>query len=254
MDLDKIINHEDLELPNSSKKRIKYSYEQVSILEREFEKDKTPSKEKREELARLLGRDKRSIQIWFQNRRAKTKSYEPIQMSPISHFFPYNHLPQRNIEYDETTIQTMDNTFKGMKFIIGTWYFEKEFHIFIDTKKLTFNIEFHSYHWEKLEYSLFDIAGIRQENKSENICHFKMEVYRPPKFCIQVNEDQKQRGWMTSHDFTSSQAFKYRYFDIFLSMDQFKLIIKKLEKIHPRFKEIIERNCVSGLHPFFNVV
>lgn len=253
MDLDKIINREELDLQTSIKKRIKYSYEQISILEKEFEKDKTPSREKREELANMLGRDKRSIQIWFQNRRAKSKSYEGSQMSSISHFFPFYTLPKRALEYDESVPKYLENSFKGMKLIIGTWYHEKEFLIFIDSKKLTINFEFSSQLIEKLEFSLFDIAGIRHENKSELISHIKIEVFRPPKFCLQIKEDNRY-GWVPSHDFTNSQAFKYRYIDVFLSNENLKLIMMKLERTHSRFKDIIESNSISGLHPFFNVV
>ncbi|ELQ75905.1 putative Homeodomain-like, Homeodomain-related, Homeobox protein [Trachipleistophora hominis] len=47
---------------------------QAKILKNYFQKNMFPSTEAREELAKILGMRPRTIQIWFQNQRQKTKS------------------------------------------------------------------------------------------------------------------------------------------------------------------------------------
>ncbi|ORY20187.1 Homeodomain-like protein, partial [Neocallimastix californiae] len=47
--------------------------EQLAILEATFEKNTSPNSKLREALAEKVNMSERSIQIWFQNRRAKVK-------------------------------------------------------------------------------------------------------------------------------------------------------------------------------------
>jgi len=61
--------------PNSTyKKRSRATPEQLAILEATFEKNTSPNSKLREALAEKVHMSERSIQIWFQNRRAKVKN------------------------------------------------------------------------------------------------------------------------------------------------------------------------------------
>lgn len=54
-------------------KRTRATPSQLVILEDEFAKDPSPNAKMREDLAKTIGMPERSITIWFQNRRAKSK-------------------------------------------------------------------------------------------------------------------------------------------------------------------------------------
>uniref|UniRef100_A0A060T7F0 ARAD1B23320p n=1 Tax=Blastobotrys adeninivorans TaxID=409370 RepID=A0A060T7F0_BLAAD len=56
-----------------NKKRQRAKPEQVIILKQEFAKNPTPSAKTREEIGRRIDMTERSVQIWFQNKRAKAK-------------------------------------------------------------------------------------------------------------------------------------------------------------------------------------
>ncbi|KAG0268401.1 hypothetical protein BGZ95_002476, partial [Linnemannia exigua] len=57
----------------TSKKRTRASAEQLAILEDTFLTNQSPNSKVREILAKKVKMSERSIQIWFQNRRAKVK-------------------------------------------------------------------------------------------------------------------------------------------------------------------------------------
>ncbi|EIE80138.1 hypothetical protein RO3G_04843 [Rhizopus delemar RA 99-880] len=56
------------------RKRTRATPEQLSVLEKTFTINQSPNSRIREQLSRELGMSERSIQIWFQNRRAKVKN------------------------------------------------------------------------------------------------------------------------------------------------------------------------------------
>ncbi|KAI8076974.1 hypothetical protein BDF21DRAFT_384740 [Thamnidium elegans] len=56
------------------RKRTRTSPEQLAILEKSFSTNPSPNNRVREQLSHQLGMPERSIQIWFQNRRAKVKN------------------------------------------------------------------------------------------------------------------------------------------------------------------------------------
>lgn len=56
------------------RKRTRTSPEQLAVLEKEFRTNPSPNNRVREQLAHQLCMPERSIQIWFQNRRAKVKN------------------------------------------------------------------------------------------------------------------------------------------------------------------------------------
>ncbi|RGB29115.1 homeobox domain-containing protein, partial [Rhizophagus diaphanus] len=55
------------------KKRTRATPEQLAILEDTFKTNTSPNSKVREALAEKVNMSERSIQIWFQNRRAKMK-------------------------------------------------------------------------------------------------------------------------------------------------------------------------------------
>ncbi|OAD70346.1 Homeodomain-like DNA binding domain-containing transcription factor, partial [Phycomyces blakesleeanus NRRL 1555(-)] len=56
------------------RKRTRASPEQLGILEKTFNINPSPNNRVREQLSQQLSMSERSIQIWFQNRRAKVKN------------------------------------------------------------------------------------------------------------------------------------------------------------------------------------
>jgi len=93
--------------PNPPKKRTRATPEQLAILEETFMTNTSPNSKLREQLSRRLGMTERSIQIWFQNRRAKVKMMHKrscqmqeealrAQMAMMPHFlyrYGYNGAP-----------------------------------------------------------------------------------------------------------------------------------------------------------------
>lgn len=59
--------------PDDSKKRTRVTPSQLTVLEETFNVSATPDSKMRKQLAFKLQMPERSIQIWFQNRRAKVK-------------------------------------------------------------------------------------------------------------------------------------------------------------------------------------
>ncbi|KAJ3412261.1 hypothetical protein HDV05_001020 [Chytridiales sp. JEL 0842] len=97
-------NH-DPEKKRSTKKRPRATATQLSVLENVFSETHHPDSAKRKQLAGQLGMTERSVQIWFQNKRARLRQnerrFEPLNtslqntdpnnsnMSP-NHFLPLN--------------------------------------------------------------------------------------------------------------------------------------------------------------------
>ncbi|KAI8333627.1 hypothetical protein BC941DRAFT_516134 [Chlamydoabsidia padenii] len=65
---------EDHDTITQPRKRTRATPEQLSVLEKTFSVNPSPNNRVREQLSRELGMSERSIQIWFQNRRAKVKN------------------------------------------------------------------------------------------------------------------------------------------------------------------------------------
>ncbi|KAI8137292.1 hypothetical protein BJV82DRAFT_583795 [Fennellomyces sp. T-0311] len=59
--------------PNTNRKRTRATAEQLAVLEDTFSVNVSPNAKHRKQLSEQLGMSERSIQIWFQNRRAKVK-------------------------------------------------------------------------------------------------------------------------------------------------------------------------------------
>ncbi|KAF7725448.1 hypothetical protein EC973_009622 [Apophysomyces ossiformis] len=66
--------HQHIREPSPPRKRTRATPEQLAILEKTFSFNSAPNSRIREQLSRQLGMTERSIQIWFQNRRAKEKT------------------------------------------------------------------------------------------------------------------------------------------------------------------------------------
>ncbi|KAK1349508.1 homeobox domain-containing protein [Hamiltosporidium tvaerminnensis] len=70
---------------------------QAKVLKKYFEINTFPSTEVREELARTLGMKPRTVQIWFQNQRQKTKHrHEGLYNQLYNHAFYNSSLAQIN--------------------------------------------------------------------------------------------------------------------------------------------------------------
>ncbi|KAJ3070363.1 hypothetical protein HDU98_006608 [Podochytrium sp. JEL0797] len=86
------------------RKRVHPSREQTLALEECFRRTRKPSAQERVAIAKSVGINQRSIQIWFQNRRAREKK-ESADLSPQS-----LHHPSRPISESATPSQTTSPT------------------------------------------------------------------------------------------------------------------------------------------------
>lgn len=78
--------------PFQVRHRKKTSKEQFQILEETFRKCQKPSLEVRKDLATKLSMTPRSVQVWFQNRRAKSKNQDDIKGTYIIQFYGSNDI------------------------------------------------------------------------------------------------------------------------------------------------------------------
>ncbi|NXD11345.1 NOBOX protein, partial [Nothocercus nigrocapillus] len=67
-------------LPVRKKSRTFYSAEQLEELEKTFQEDHYPDNEKRREIAAVVGVTPQRIMVWFQNRRAKWRKTEKLNV------------------------------------------------------------------------------------------------------------------------------------------------------------------------------
>lgn len=80
--------------PFEVKHRKRTSKSQLKILEKTFESNKKPDSALRNQLSEQLGMTPRSVQVWFQNRRAKQKK------SKIQNNESTNSINNQNIKYE----------------------------------------------------------------------------------------------------------------------------------------------------------
>ncbi|NXR72242.1 NOBOX protein, partial [Pycnonotus jocosus] len=67
-------------LPVKKKPRTFYSAEQLEELEKKFQEDHYPDNEKRREIAAVVGVTPQRILVWFQNRRAKWRKLQKLNI------------------------------------------------------------------------------------------------------------------------------------------------------------------------------
>ncbi len=70
------------EKPHQKRKRA--NSDQLRILQQEFEKNQNPPTSVRKQISEAIGMPERSIQIWFQNQRAKTKKKKILKLSNMN--------------------------------------------------------------------------------------------------------------------------------------------------------------------------
>ncbi|EPQ29588.1 uncharacterized protein PFL1_02807 [Pseudozyma flocculosa PF-1] len=95
--------------PRGRKKRNKCSPEQLESLEAFFAKNRNPTGKVREELSKRLRMPERSVQVWFQNRRAKVKTLERRGMDPAS-YTPPSRRKQADVRSDEAPKESTAST------------------------------------------------------------------------------------------------------------------------------------------------
>ncbi|NWU08190.1 NOBOX protein, partial [Cephalopterus ornatus] len=66
--------------PVKKKSRTFYNAEQLEELEKAFQEDHYPDNEKRREIAAVVGVTPQRILVWFQNRRAKWRKSEKLNV------------------------------------------------------------------------------------------------------------------------------------------------------------------------------
>ncbi|EOB06387.1 Homeobox protein NOBOX, partial [Anas platyrhynchos] len=109
--------------PVKKKSRTSYSAEQLEELEKMFQEDHYPDNEKRREIATVVGVTPQRIMVWFQNRRAKWRKTEKLNVKgkkkystsalsvptgPGSSGVPL--LPMPDFVHDQSAVLNVDTT------------------------------------------------------------------------------------------------------------------------------------------------
>ncbi|PWN46756.1 hypothetical protein IE53DRAFT_382641 [Violaceomyces palustris] len=200
------------------KKRNKCSPEQLQALEAFFAKNRNPTGRIREELSKKLRMPERSVQVWFQNRRAKVKVLEkkggPGDESNASPKNDRGNAPAEgsrssqggsrrskgnsdasNVKQGEESVTALPAT----ALCIGTWrrvsplicFFSRRLQTltwYLSSDSVGFKLEMP---WTSVKSIVFDgptnpSMAERAEGVNERLGHIRVELARPPTFFMQV--------------------------------------------------------------------
>jgi hypothetical protein len=227
---------------NHHKKRKKYTPEEVEYLESKFQEDPLPDSDTREQMALKLNRDKRSIQIWFQNKRAKLKTSQISNgvvfkqyRAPTgsSNEIVHDSMFQMKSNFEEQRILNM-NFFSCIKCSFGSSEIVNDsIYCFIDTFKKEINIEFSN--MKRIEFDYFDVSNLAI-TMSDHLYHLNIELFRFPRYSMISNQGEE---WRTISDLPPNEQSKL----IILSMprNQLILLVNKMKRVHQRFQSFINK-------------
>ncbi|KAN0059797.1 hypothetical protein ACQY0O_008371 [Thecaphora frezii] len=204
--------------PNGRKKRNKCSPEQLEALEAFFAKNRNPTGRVREELSKKLKMPERSVQVWFQNRRAKIKTLERQGLVPGSYTPPARRkrleaksddsqkpassagsktarVPNRAENPEQPSVTALPTT----ALCIGNWrrvtplvcFFSRRLQMlswYLSSDSIGFKLEMP---WSSIRSCVFDgptqpTMAERHEGIRHPLGHFMIELSRPPTFFMEV--------------------------------------------------------------------
>lgn len=225
--------------PRGRKKRNKCTPDQLRSLEAFFEKNRNPTGRIRLELSRKLRMPERSVQVWFQNRRAKVKTVErrgdagsdsgrkkscSIRLNDRdTHSTPMG-ANDRSARSDPAELEKSVTAIPTSALCIGTWrrvsplicFFSRRLQSltwYLTSESIGFKLEVP---WTSIRSAYFDgpvdpSIAERAEGVRVPLGHFVIDLERPPTFFMEVFRsapvkngiDGKPRhSWRQCEDFT----------------------------------------------------
>jgi hypothetical protein len=231
--IDGVSNNKLEERESETKKRIKYTTAQLTILEKEFQANNNPNAEQREKIAILVGRDQRSIQIWFQNRRAKLKTSNGKAGDEIvfKEFYPKKEErvdENLSLNFDNTAMTLYENVFPTLQFLVGK-FVTRDCWIYLDIQKFQMNFDFRKEPMRRIDFHFADIIGLKFEKRGEFV-FFRIQLIRPPRYSQNISFNPVRR-WRYVEDFTQEEATKCRNLDILINSLIFGYLLNALKKV-----------------------
>ncbi|KAI7863281.1 homeobox domain-containing protein, partial [Spinellus fusiger] len=193
------------------RKRTRASAEQLAVLEDTFAVNVSPNSKLRKQLADQLQMSERSIQIWFQNRRAKVKHMQKraqIQMQQASiraQLYHYNQQQHGMHPYGENKAYLNATTL-----IIGTWHrlrlrtsdllcvYEP------DQRQFAWYITDSNCHF-KMVVALKSVANIEYVPLDDQQADVHFDMNEPPLFYMESTHPDTSSTWIQCSDFTEEK-------------------------------------------------
>lgn len=224
--------------PRGRKKRNKCTPDQLRSLEAFFEKNRNPTGRVRHELSRKLRMPERSVQVWFQNRRAKLKTAEQRGDTTLDSSRKKScsiQLGDRDTHkaagsVDRSARDAMDEkpsvtAIPTSALCIGTWrrvsplicFFSRRMQSltwYLTSESIGFKLEIP---WTSISGAYFDgpknpTIAERAEGVRVPLGQFVIDLERPPTFFMEVfrsapvkngsPEEQPRVSWRQCEDFT----------------------------------------------------
>lgn len=211
--------HEHQNMSRSgSRKRRRTSPDQLQFLETLYMSTPTPALSERIEVGRKVGMTPREVQIWFQNRRAKTRQMEkrrssgsplervsyyggPEKQSPVS--FPMPHLLAQIA--DPLTNQmgrlAEHDALHLTKLTCGSWTNLQPYELFADfiNRKFVILLELSGRkHVIQLPYRIIHFISVTY---TDSTCSLQFTLNGVPEFAIET-QIHEQLSWYSCRDFT----------------------------------------------------
>ncbi|KAI7856828.1 Homeodomain-like protein, partial [Circinella umbellata] len=193
------------------RKRTRATAEQLAVLEKTFSVNPSPNNRVREQLSRELGMSERSIQIWFQNRRAKVKNIAKRRMRAhsLGPYPPPQHRLGTPMSMDGGDEET-PNRFSAEALQIGTWrrmsLQANDLACHYDTQRrvLIWRIQDGQQRF-KMEYTFDTVLQIRLEPILERLGWARLELRVAQPEAIAFYMEANGGAWTQCRDFTQDR-------------------------------------------------
>lgn len=186
----------------------------------------------------MLGRTARSIQIWFQNRRAKLRLITREQLKK-----PTTPSNETKLLSKISNLKKVSRNFEISKIRIGTWEFlnndRQSVNVAFDTERSQISWEMMtSTDFRRIEFDYFDVMGLSQSPEESSIT---FRLLRPPRFSKREDEISM---WSNCEDFTPhKEASRFKDHVIyFADAEDVTNLMGTLTSIHPRFTGLLVKN------------
>ncbi|GAC95957.1 hypothetical protein PHSY_003535 [Pseudozyma hubeiensis SY62] len=264
--------------PRGRKKRNKCTPDQLRSLEAFFEKNRNPTGRIRLELSRKLRMPERSVQVWFQNRRAKIKTVErrgdagsdsgrkkscSIRLNDRdAHSLPTG-ANDRSARSDPAELEKSVTAIPTSALCIGTWrrvsplicFFSRRLQSltwYLTSESIGFKLEVP---WTSIRSAYFDgpvdpSIAERAEGVRVPLGHFVIDLERPPTFFMEVFRsapvkngiDGKPRhSWRQCEDFTEDhQAMTVSRHILHGPYEELRIAIQELASCNDVLRRLIQ--------------
>ncbi|UZJ56991.1 hypothetical protein CBS101457_006311 [Exobasidium rhododendri] len=226
-------NSTNIGLLHGRKKRNKCSPEQYRQLEAFFALNRNPTGKIREELSKRIQMPERSVQVWFQNKRAKTKNNEIKDGVPLEERTTVSRSKVPRIASDDLQGRKRKSTNEVLSqqeetvvplpcssLCIGEWRRIKpliclfsrrnqSFMWYLSSESVGFKLECPRSCFKKITFSGPTEPTIHEltEGVTGPLGHITLELERPPQFYMEVFKSSSK---LSDHDNSVSQKASWR--------------------------------------------